>query len=131
MIYYLLFTFPINYIEHTLTSKPQTLASSFWNQCTLFISLGYTKYIGILFIILALTIAFFSLKSKKYDEYQLNGLLCGLICCGLITILLIPICLLLILSDRNYVIEIIYVIATIDWLTVMTVDLIFVIKNSF
>lgn len=81
-------------------------------------------------MILAIVLVCF-LKRKNFDEYQMNGFLSGFIIFKLITVFLILLGLLVILSDRSYAIEVIYVVATIDWLSVLIIDLVCVIKSSF
>lgn len=126
-IYCLLFSIPADHIEfYRLMNKQQTL-----NYCFKFIREGNTRYISMLFGALTVSIIILSvIKRKKFDEYQFKGLIHSLMYCGLLSILLIPITLLSILSDRNYAIETIYVIATIDWLTILLVDLFHLIKKN-
>lgn len=131
-IYCLLFAIPANHMElYRVLNKRETLNSPFWNYCTNFIKEGNTRYISMLFGILTVSIIMLSvIKRKKFDEYEFKGLTHSLMYCGLLSILLLPITLLLIISDRNYAIETIYVIVTIDWLTILLVDLFHLIKKS-
>lgn len=131
-IYCMLFTIPANHIElYRILNKPETLNSHFWNYCTNFIVEGNTRYISIIFSALTVSIIILSvIKRKKFDEYQFKGLIHSLMYCGLLSIFLLPISLLLIISDRNYAIETIYVIVTIDWLTILIVDLFHLIKKE-
>lgn len=131
-IYCLLFSIPADHIEfYRLMNKQQTIDNTFWNFCFRLIREGNARYISMLFGVLTVSIIILSvIKRKKFDEYQFKGLIHSLMYCGLLSILLIPITLLSILSDRNYAIEIIYVIATIDWLTILLVDLFHLIKKN-
>lgn len=78
-------------------------------------------------IVLALTI----FRKQAYDEYQINILSKFLMVSGLITILVLPLVLILILSDPNYAIETVLLFLTIQWLGVLVVDLIYLIKYCF
>ena len=87
------------------------------------------KYMG--YVIIALTIAIIFLtvfRKQKYDEYQVNILAKGFITAGIITVLMLPIALLLVLSDRNYAIETMFLLLTIQWIGVLVVDLIYTAK---
>ena len=87
------------------------------------------KYIG--YAILAITAAIVALtifRKRKYDEYQVNILARGFIIAGVITVLLLPVALILVLSDKNYAIESMFLLLTIQWLGVLTVDLVYAVK---
>lgn len=131
-IYCMLFTIPANHMElYRILNKPETLKSPFWNYCTNFIIEGNTRYISMIFVVLTIFIVIFSvIKREKFDEFQFKGLIHSLTYCGLLSIFLLPISLLLIISDTNYAIETIYVIATIDWLTILIADLFHLIKKE-
>lgn len=126
----LLFIFTSNHVEFIrLFSHSKTLNSDFWNSWSTFIQNGNMKYIG--YVIIALTIAIIFLtvfRKQKYDEYQVNILAKGFITAGIITVLMLPIALLLVLSDRNYAIETMFLLLTIQWIGVLVVDLIYTAK---
>jgi hypothetical protein len=87
------------------------------------------KYIG--YAIIAITIVIVALtifRKRKYDEYQVNILARGFIIAGVITVFLLPVALILVLSDMNYAIESMFLLLTIQWLSVLVVDLVYVVK---
>jgi hypothetical protein len=64
------------------------------------------EYVG--YAIIAITAAIVALtvfRKRKYDEYQVNILARGFIIAGVITVFLLPVALILVLSDMNYAIE--------------------------
>ena len=128
--YALLFIFTSNHVEFIrLFLHSKTLNSDFWNTWSTFIQNGNMKYIG--YVIIALTIAIIFLtvfRKQKYDEYQVNILAKGFITAGIITVLMLPIALLLVLSDRNYAIETMFLLLAIQWIGVLFVDLIYTAK---
>jgi hypothetical protein len=130
-IYAFIFIFTANHIEFVrLLSHANTLNSSFWNSWSAFIIKGGMKYIG--YAILAITAAIVALtifRKRKYDEYQVNILARGFIIAGVITVLLLPVALILVLSDKNYAIESMFLLLTIQWLGVLAVDLVYAVKH--
>jgi len=131
-IYSFLFIFISNHNEFLrLLSKRKTLQSDFWNRWSDFIRAGNMRYIGYVIIILAFIILLLMLlkRTKKYDEYQFSLLSKSLIIAGILSILMIPIIMILILSDPSYTIETIFLFAVIQWLGVLTTDLVYVIKR--
>lgn len=130
-VYSFLFIFTSNHIEFLgLISNDNTLESKFWNGWSEFIRAGNMKYVGYAIIILAfITIIFMLLKqTKRYDEYQIAILLKNLIVAGILSILMMPIIMILLLSDASYAIETIFLFAVVQWLCVLIIDLIYVIK---
>jgi len=131
VVYSFLFIFTSNNIEFLrLMSKSKTLQSHFWNWWSDFIKAGNMKYIGFTIISLTLTILLLMLfkRTKRYDEYQISILSRSLIVAGIISIILIPVIMVMLLSDPNYTIETIFFFATIQWLSVLIADLIYIIK---
>ena len=131
VVYSFLFIFTSNHIEFLgLISNDNTLQSKFWNGWSEFIRAGNMKYVGYSIIILAfITIIFMLLKqTKRYDEYQIGILLKNLIVAGILSILMMPIIMILLLSDPSYAIETIFLFAVVQWLCVLIIDLIYVIK---
>lgn len=130
-IYSFLFIFTSNHIEFLrLLPNTNTLQSDFWNGWSAFIREGNMKYIGYVIIILTLIILISILfkPTKKYDEYQISILSKCLIVAGLLTILMIPIVMIQILSDPSYAIVTIFLFAVIQWVSVLIIDMIYVIK---
>lgn len=131
-VYSFLFIFTSDHIEFLrLTSKSKTLQSDFWNGWSAFIREGNMKYLG--YIIIGLTMVILLLmvfkRMKKYDEYQVSILSRSLIIAGVLSIIIIPIIIILILSDPNYAIETIFLFSVIQWFSVLISDLIYVINS--
>lgn len=126
-IYSFLFIFTSNHIEFIgLLPKTETLQSPFWNTWSEFIKAGNMKYIGYTFIVLSIIIFVVALfkKTKKMDEYQRSLLSKSLIVAGLLSILMVPVIMVLILSDPNYTIAVIFLFATIQWFSILVTCLI-------
>lgn len=114
-----------------LLNHSSTLRIDFWNMWSDFLKHGRLKYIGYLYVLLAVAIIVFSLfKRRDFDEYQGHMLEIGLITCSIVMIALFPIAFLLILSDSNYSIESITFLVVVHWLVILVADLIYVIKWS-
>lgn len=88
------------------------------------------KYIGYIIISLTLIILMIMLfkRVKKYDEYQVSILSKSLIVAGGLSIIMLPIIMVMLLSDTNYTVEIIFLFAVIQWCGALIADLIYVIK---
>ena len=130
-IYSFIFIFTSNHIEFLrLLSNTNTLQSDFWNGWAAFIRGGNMKYIGYAIIILTLIIliSVLSKARKRYDEYQISILSKCLIVVGLLTILMIPIFMIQILSDPSYAIETIFLFGVVQWVSVLIMYTIYVIK---
>lgn len=129
-LYAFIFIFTSKHMEFDrIISHSNTLDSGFWNSWSYFAKNGNMKYIGYIIVILTATIILLTVfKRQKYDEYQVNIFAKGLIAAGVITVLMMPIALLLVLSDKNYVIEIMFLLLTVQWLGVLIVDLIYTVK---
>ena len=130
-VYSFLFIFTSNHIEFLrLLSHADTLQSAFWNWWSDFIRAGNMRYIGYIMIILTLAIMVFMFikPKKKYDEYQISIISRILIIAGILSVLMIPVIMILLLSDPSYVIETIFLFAAVQWLGVLLSDMIYVIK---
>ena len=109
----------------------KTLNSAFWNGWSAFIKQGNLKYIGYAYLVLALAVVIVSLIQKRdYDEYQISILGKGIIAMGAAMVLLLPIVLVLVLSDPSYCVETLLFLVVAHWSTVLVVDLVYVIKHS-
>ncbi len=130
VLYSFIFIFTSNHIEfRRILKHSKTLNSVFWNSWTDFIVNGNMLYIGYITIFIAVLIFILTFfRSKKYDEYQVNILSKGLIISGIITILFLPLVLLLMLSDPNYMIEVSFLFLTIQWIGVLLLNLIYLFK---
>lgn len=130
-IYALLFIFASDHPEFTRQlSHASTLNSPFWNGWSSFVRSGSMKYAGYITIILAAAIVLLTVfKRRAYDEYQVNILAKGFIAGGIITVSVLPVILILILSDKNYTIEILFLFFAVQWLAVLLVDLVYTAKN--
>lgn len=112
-----------------MLNHSNTLNSSFWNTWSIFMKQGNMKYVGYVYIILAMVIAILSLIRKRdYDEYQTGILEKGLLVAGIVIALLFPLALLLVLSDPNYSIEVLMFLVVVHWSAVLVADLLYVIK---
>ncbi len=130
-VYSFLFIFTSDHIEFLrLLSHADTLQSDFWNWWSDFIRAGNMRYIGYTIIILTLIISLLVLlkPTKKYDEYQLSILSKSLIIAGVLSILMVPIIMILLLSDPSYAIETIFLFAVVQWFGVLLTDMIYIIK---
>jgi len=115
-------------LERMLNHK-QTLSSGFWNGWSVFLKEGNMKYIGFIYIVLALIIVILSvIRSKNYDEYQISVLVKSFIVAGAVMVFLFPLAFLLILSDPNYSIEFMMFLVVAHWSVLLIADLFFVIR---
>ncbi len=130
-IYSFIFIFTAGHMEFvSILSHAETLNSAFWNGWSNFIRTGNMRFIGYLIIGLTIAIIIFILikRSKKYDEYQVSILTKSLLVAGTLSILMIPFMMILILSDSNYAVETIFLLASVQWVSVLVSYLIYVIK---
>lgn len=130
VFYAIVFIVSSNSIEFTrLLDHATTLNSGFWNNWSDFLKQGHLQYIGYLYILLAVLIVIFSfVKRRDYDEYQRSLLGKGILTSGIAMILLLPLCLLLVLSDSNYSVESILFLIVAHWSILLIADLVFVIR---
>ena len=128
--YSLVFTVTSGHIEfERVLSHADTLNSAFWNTWSDFLARGNMKYIGYAYIVLALAVVVLSfLRKQGYDEYQTGILKKGFIAAGAIMACLFPLALLLILSDPNYSVEVIVLLAAAHWAAVLIADFAYVIR---
>lgn len=112
-----------------LLGHEQTLNSVFWNSWSAFLQQGYLKYIGYIYVLIAICVVIISLiRRKNYDEYQTGILAISFIVNGFIMLLLFPIALLLTLSDPNYAVETIVFLVVVHWSAFLIPDLVYTIK---
>jgi len=130
--YALIFIFVSGHLEfNRLFSSGKTLNSNFWNGWSDFLKQGNLKYIGYAHIILALAVVVFSLiKKQEYDEYQISIFEKGIMIMGATMVLLFPLALILVLSDRTYCVETLMLLCVAHWSIVLVADLIYAIKYS-
>ncbi len=129
--YSFIFIFSSDHVEFlNLLSKSKTLQSDFWSWWSDFIRSGNMKYIGYAIIGLTLTIFLLILlkRTKKYDEYQVSIISRSLIVAGIISIMMMPIIMVMLLSDPNYTVETIFLFTVIQWFGVLIADLFYTIK---
>lgn len=131
-VYSLIFIFTAGHMEFvSILSQGETLNSAFWNGWSDFLKTGNMKYIG--YLINGLTIAIILIilfkRRKKYDEYQVSILSKSLLVAGILSILMIPIIMVLLLSDSNYAVETIFLFASVQWVSFLVSYLIYVIKH--
>ena len=128
--YSIIFIFTANHMELNGMLADGTLQSGFWNGWSDFIKAGYMVYIG--YTIIGLTIIIFFLmlykRTQKYDEYQTSVLAKILIFTGTVSIIMMPMVMFMLINDRNYTIETIFLFATVQWIGVLLLDLFYVIK---
>ena len=131
IFYALVFIVISGHIEfERMLNHAATLNSTFWNGWSDFLKQGNMKYIGYVYITLALVIVIISFIHKKdYDEYQTGILEKGIIAMGIALVFLFPIALLLILSDPSYCIETMMLLIVVHWSIFLIVDLIYVIRG--
>lgn len=131
-IYSFLFIFTSNHMEFTgLLPKTETLQSPFWNAWSDFIKVGNMKYIGYVIIVISIIIfvVAFLKKPKRLGEYERSTLSKGLIIAGVLSILMLPVLMVLILSDPNYTIAVMFLFATIQWGSILVTYLIYIFRN--
>ncbi len=130
ILYSFIFIFTANHIEfQRMLHHSKSLNSSFWNAWMEFIANGNMLYIGYIIIFIGLIVFILTYyRRKKYDEYQVNILKKGVMISGIITILFLPLVLLLILSDPNYVIEFLYLYLAVHWCGVLLLNLVYLFK---
>ncbi len=127
------FIFISGHIEfERMLSHAITLNSDFWNAWSNFLIQGNMKYIGYVYIVLAVVIVIFSfIRKRDYDEYQTGILEKGFIVAGMVMVCLFPLALLLVLSDPQYSIETIMLLVVVHWSTVLIADLVYVMILFF
>lgn len=107
----------------------ETLNNALWNSWSAFLKQGNLKYIGYVYILIAVCVIVLStIRRKNYDEYQTGILATSFIVNGFIMLILFPAALLLILSDPNYAVETIMLLIVAHWSVFLIVNLIYTIK---
>ena len=131
-LYSFLFISTSNHLEFTrLLSKNTTLSSPFWNSWSDFILAGNMKFVGYFIITLTIVILIiaFIKRAKVFDEYQVSILSRSVLIAGILSIGLVPIVMIIILSDTNYTIATMFLFATIQWLGVLGTYFFYTLKN--
>ncbi len=130
LFYVVIFILASGHIEfERILSHSQTLNSTFWNSWSAFLQQGNLKYIGYVYIVVAVCILVLSfIRKKSYDEYQVGILTTSFIATGSVLLLLFPTALLLVLSDPNYAIETIMFLVVAHWSVFLLISLIYSIK---
>ena len=106
-----------------------TLQSPFWNGWSVFLRMGYHRYIGYAFLLAALFVIILSfVRRKEFDEYQTGIFEKGLVVSGLLMMFLIPLWFLLILGDPCYIVEYAVMVVVIHWTALLVFDLVFLLS---
>lgn len=132
LFYATLFIFTANHMELNSMLSNETLSSSFWNGWSNFIEAGNMKYIAYLmgFLTVCIIATMMLKKCKYYDEYQVSVLVRLMIVAGVVSMVMLPIMLFMLLSDRNYFVETLFLFVTVQWLAVLVSNLVYTIKYS-
>lgn len=130
--YALIFILISGHVEfERLLNRTVTLNSTFWNGWSAFLKQGSIKYIGYVYLLLAIIIVLLSfVKKRDYDEYQKSILEKGILTMGVIMIMTFPISLIMVLSDPSYCVETLMFLVVLHWTIVLIMDLIYVIKYN-
>ncbi len=108
-----------------------TLTSPFWNGWSVFLREGHHRFIGYVFLVLAVMIAILSvIRRREYDEYQIGYLEKGLIVSGFCMLFLIPLWFLLILGDPCYIVEYAMLVVVVHWTVLLFADLVFLLTRG-
>lgn len=114
--------------ERMLRHAP-TLHHAFWNGWSAFVGRGCLKYVGCAYILAALCVVLLSVVRKRdYDEYQAGLLSMSFMVTGIVLLFLFPVALLLILSDRNYAMEVSLFLVVAHWSVFLAVNLVCAVK---
>ncbi|MBR7185365.1 MAG: hypothetical protein IKD37_07135 [Clostridia bacterium] len=106
-----------------LLNHSATLSSRFFNNWTARLREGILADVGVIWLVLTAVIVLFAiLHRRRYDEYQAGILRAGFTVTGVVMVLLFPLALLLILSDRNYAIEVMTMLVIAHWSVVLAAD---------
>jgi len=121
LFYGLLFIFISGHIEF-IDILPKSVANyAFWDKWRIFLFSGNIKYIGISTIFIGLIIlakavySFLKYRRLELDEYEVSLLKRGLGMAGITAILLIPILLILVLSEPQYSVPFIMFFVILTW----------------
>lgn len=107
----------------------QTVNHAFWNGWSAFVGQGCLKYVGCAYILAALCVVLLSVVRKRdYDEYQAGLLSMSFMVTGIVLLFLFPVALLLILSDRNYAMEVSLFLVVAHWSVFLAVNLVCTVK---
>lgn len=130
IFYTAIFIITSGHIEfQSILNHSQTLNSTFWNSWSAFLQQGNLKYIGYVYIVVAVCILVLSfIRKKSYDEYQVGILTTSFIATGIVLLLMFPVALLLVMSDPNYAVETLMFLVVVHWSVFLLVNLIYSVK---
>lgn len=131
--YAFLFILTSDHLEFSrLLSKSNTLQSGFWNGWSGFIRAGSMKYVGYGIIALTAVILVLMLlkRTKSYDEFQMSILSKSLIIAGILSIVMLPVLMVMLLSDTNYTVETIFLFGTVQWFSILFAELFYVVRYA-
>lgn len=90
------------------------------------------RYVG--YGIIGLTIAILLLmvlkSARAYDEYQMSILAKSLIVAGILSIIMLPVLLVMLLSDTNYTVETIFLFGVVQWFSILFTELFHVVRYA-
>lgn len=135
LFYGALFILISEHIEFISIMPKSSANYAFWDEWREFLLSGNIKYIGIATILIGLIILaraiYTSIKYKRVelDEYEVSLLQKGLGVAGITAILLIPILLILVLSEPQYAVPFALFFAIITWSTFALASLFFVFRR--
>lgn len=130
LFYAAIFIFTSNHSELNSMLANGTLQSTIWNGWSTFIKAGNMRFFGYLILLLtiAILLTMFIKKQRHYDEYQLSIFIKLLLVAGIISIIMLPLILFMLLSDRNYLVETLFLFALIQNLGLLTTSFFYVVK---
>ena len=129
-LYAVMFSLISGHVEFDrILDHANTLNSAFWNAWTVFLKQGNLKYIGYSYLVVTIVIVIAAFaKRRNYDEYQTSILGKGIIVMGIALVALVPIALLLVLSDPQYAIETVMFLVVVHWAIVLIADSVLVLQ---
>lgn len=130
VFYAVIFVIISQHIEFMrILEKKTTLNPMFWNIWSDFLKQGNLKYIGYVYFVSAFFIVIQSfIRKQDYDEYQVGILEKGFIVMGAIMVLLMPVMMILILSDPNYSVEAVMFLVVVHWSVTLIFDWFYIIR---
>lgn len=130
LFYAALFYVTANHMELNSMLATGTLNSSFWNGLTQFIGTGNMKYVSYLMLLLlgVFIVAILLKRQKRYDEYQASILTKLMIVAGVVSMIMLPLMLFILLTDRNYLVETLFLFITVQWLSVLIGNVFYTLK---
>ena len=129
LLYASVFILTSGHLEFQRILNHAKTLNSIWNSWSAFIQQGSLKYVGYVYIVVAICIFVLSfIRKRNYDEYQAGILTTSFIVTGIALLLLFPAALLLVMSDPNYAVEAIMLLVVIHWSVFLFVNLMYSIK---